>query len=717
MGIDLTHQTETNPEQARKTLLSVLDTLPDSYFESDRTGVVTYANLAFCERLGLSREEVIGKHFRHFTIRETIREIYQKFQQVIDTKTPIEPFKYNYRPQDGRVYIAETTVSPIIENGEVIGTRGVMRDITDKVLAEEALRQTKEEAEARAEQLAAINRISMIVNQSLNLNDNLQALCQELINIFPIRNAGIGLLGADKKSLEIVAFHAIDPEEESALGMVLPFEGNPSSQEVIEKKKMVVVQDAQSDPRMSSLVDISKSRGTKSIMIVPLLTRGEAIGTIGMPARDPQHVFTPNELELAGTIASQIATAIDNARLYARTEHALDVAERDLEIGRQIQSGFFPEKLPEIPGWEIAAHFHAARQVAGDFYDAFQFRNSDLTAFIIADVCDKGVGAALFMVLVRSLLRAFSERQIDCDNAREQLLDIVLSTNNFIAEYHGRSNMFATLFFGILDPGSGILYYVNGGHEPPVVMDKEGAIIRRLMPTGPAVGMFPDLEFHVEQIQMEAGDLLIGFTDGATDAKNSAGELFSEERLLRCITAPWTSIFSMLFELNTELKKHIGNQDQFDDITLISFRRKLTSGKDQHAICRPAHLDALGELRSFAEGAASYNELSHEDVFAFKLATEELCANIIQYGYEGIEPGLLSLFFEVDGSIARLTIRDDGKHFPLEQVATPDIEAELDDREIGGLGIYLVKELVDNVTYRRTEENINQFILEKRLSA
>ena len=90
-----------------------------------------------------------------------------------------------------------------------------------------------------------------------------------------------------------------------------------------------------------------------------MLTRGEAVGTIGMPARNPEHVFTANEIELAETIASQIATAIDNARLYAQTEHALDIAERDLEIGRQIQSGFFPEKLPEIPGWEIAAHFHS----------------------------------------------------------------------------------------------------------------------------------------------------------------------------------------------------------------------------------------------------------------------------------------------------------------------------------------------------------------------
>jgi len=706
---------ETTSEQTRKTLLSVLDTLQDSYFESDLAGVITYANQALCDNLGLSKDEVIGKHFRHFTIRKSIREIFQKFNQVIETKTPLEPFKYNYRSKDGRFYIAETTISPIIENGDVIGTRGVMRDITDKVIADEELRQTKEDAEARAEQLAAINRIAVIVNQSLHLNDILQALCQELTKIFPIRNAGIGLLGADKVSLEIVAFHAIDPAEKSALGMVLPFEGNPSSQEVIEKKKTVVIQDAQNDPRMSSLADISKTRGTKSIMIVPLLTRGEAVGTIGMPAENPEHIFTESEIELAETIASQIAAAIDNARLYAQTERALDIAERDLEIGRQIQSGFFPEKLPEIPGWEVAAHFHAARQVAGDFYDSFQFRNSNLTAFIIADVCDKGVGAALFMVLFRSLLRAFSERQVDCDNVRDQLHSIVMHTNNFIAEYHGRSNMFATLFFGILDPENGVLYYINGGHEPPVVMDKDGTIIRRLMPTGPAVGMFPDLEFRVERIQMDKGDLLVGFTDGATDAKNSAGNLFSEERLLKNIAVPWTSIYSMFFELNAELHKHIGNQKQFDDITFISFRRKLIVGKDQHAICRVARLKFLGDLRDFAEGAASYSGLSHDDVFAFKLAAEELCANIIQYGYAETEPGLISIFFDVDEQVARMTIRDDGKYFSPEQAKSPDLEADWNEKEIGGLGIYLVKELMDKVSYEKNEENINQFVLEKEL--
>jgi sigma-B regulation protein RsbU (phosphoserine phosphatase) len=248
-------------------------------------------------------------------------------------------------------------------------------------------------------------------------------------------------------------------------------------------------------------------------------------------------------------------------------------------------------------------------------------------------------------------------------------------------------------------------------------MDKEGVIVSRLMPTGPAVGMFPDLEFRVEQMGMNEGDLLLGFTDGATDAKNGAGELFSEERLLKSVTAPWTSIFSMFFELNTELQKHIGRQNQFDDITLISFRRKLTVTKDEHAICRVARMDVLSELRDFTEQAAMYCRLSHDDIFAFKLVTEEICANIIQYGYEGVEPGLLSLFFDVDEQVARLTIRDDGKYFSPEQAQDPDFEADWEEKEIGGLGLYLVKELMDRVNYERTEENVNQFVLEKELKS
>jgi PAS domain S-box-containing protein len=351
-----------------------------------RSGNFVYVNPALCKGTGRTPEELLGRHFRIVASRKSVRETAEKHEEMFKTGKPIPPFDFIYRRKDGQEFVSELVVSPIIADGNVVGARGIIRDISVRVQAEEILRQAKDAAESRAQELAVINRVALTVGQSLHLKDILQSVCRELTSIFEIRNAGIGLLTPDKANLEIVAFHSPDPHEKSALGTLLPIDGNTSSKEVIDKKRTVVIQDAQSDPRTSSVADISKLRGTRSIMIVPLLARGEAIGTIGMPAKDPNHTFTRNEIQLAETIAGQIAAAVDNAQLLDKTESALGVAERDLEIGRQIQSGFFPEKLPDIPGWEIAAHFHPARQVAGDFYDAFKIKDSDLIAFVIAGV-------------------------------------------------------------------------------------------------------------------------------------------------------------------------------------------------------------------------------------------------------------------------------------------------------------------------------------------
>lgn len=701
----------------QETFEGILDTLPDGYFEAGPSGVLTYVNQAFANAVGASsKQDVIGKHFRHFTSRKIIRSVYQNFKRLYGTKKPIEPFEFMYCNTRGDEFTSEIVVSPIFDGTEVVGSRGIVRDISARVEAEALLREAKEAAEKRAVQLAALNRVGATVSRSLKLREVLNSICQELTIVFRVRNAGIALLTPDKKWLEVVAFHTSVPEEKSALGIFLPYEGNTSSQEVINKKKTVVIQDAQNDPGTITAADIYKVRGTKAIMIVPLLAHGEAIGTIGMPALDPDHIFTQDEVELAETIASQVATAVENARLYSKTELALDVAEHDLEIGRQIQSGFFPEKLPVIPGWEIASYFHPARQVSGDFYDAFQIKNSSFTAFVIADVCDKGVGAALFMVLFRSLLRAFSELRIKVDGVDEQLRRIIMSTNNFIAEYHGKSNMFATLFFGILDPEAGVLYYVNGGHEPPALIDQGGLLIQRLNPTGPAVGLFPDLDFHVEQVQFREGDFLVGFTDGSTDARNSSGTPFSEDRLLKEIEFPWTSIFSLVFQLSTELKRHIGELQQFDDITLLGIRRRTSTGKNDHAICRKANIEILGELVDFVESAAVYSGLNHETVFAFKVAADEICTNIINYGFKGRDPGMISLFFDVYDRQARLVIRDDGIYFPPDQAKKPDLGPDWESKEMGGLGLYFVSKLMDEVTYSRTEEDVNQFILIKEIS-
>jgi len=261
----------------------------------------------------------------------------------------------------------------------------------------------------------------------------------------------------------------------------------------------------------------------------------------------------------------------DKERLYAKS------LERDLEIGREIQKSFLPEELPRVPGWEIAARFRPARQVAGDFYDAFALPASGRIGLVVADVCDKGVGAALFMALFRTLLRATATGDSDppgsagdADPAAE-LLRAVRLTNDYIARTHGRSNMFATLFFAVLEPATGSLLYVNGGHEAPVVFGP-GGVKARLAPTGPAVGMLPDMAFAVGSARLEPGDGLLAFTDGVTDARGVSG-LYGEERLLALLRETAAPASALLDAIESAVLAHAAGCEQADDITLLAVRR------------------------------------------------------------------------------------------------------------------------------------------------
>jgi serine phosphatase RsbU (regulator of sigma subunit)/anti-sigma regulatory factor (Ser/Thr protein kinase) len=567
----------------------------------------------------------------------------------------------------------------------------------------------------RATELSNINQIAEKASSTLHLKDVLQFICEELVKIFEVQSAAIGLVNDSKTKLKIAAYHSGSSNDESIVDTELQLTEYEASRMVIENRQPVIIRDAQNDPGTKSIHNFLKRNNSDSILIIPILSKNEVIGTIGMPFVSPDYEFDKNKLELARSIAFHIASSVENARLYAKTEKALDVAEQDLEIGRQIQSGFFPEHLPEIPEWEFAAHFKAARQVSGDFYDIFQLENSTITVITIADVCDKGVGAALFMVLFRSLIRSLSELRLYKDNLDTEPVHIISAVNSYITKTHEHSNMFASLFYGVLVPDEAKLYYVNCGHEAPVIISMNGEITDHLTPTGPVVGMMPDMNFGLRSIQLNEGDILFGYTDGTTDARNENQELYSEKEVMNSITGKWTSAFSMLFNLNSSLSRFIGRQNQYDDITQIAFRRKIRNETEHHSICRKADMVYLEELRSFVEKTAVYKGLKKEIIFDFKLAAEEVCSNIIQYGFKEASPGIIKICFIFDDGKAILQVKDNGIHYTPWQSASPDITAGYEEREIGGLGLYFIKELFDRIDYSKTGDNFNQLTLEKHL--
>jgi phosphoserine phosphatase RsbU/P len=275
-------------------------------------------------------------------------------------------------------------------------------------------------------------------------------------------------------------------------------------------------------------------------------------------------------------LRARVGATLEKKRLRDREQLWAKSLERELEIGREIQQSFLPEALPEPAGWEIAATFQPARQVAGDFYDAFPLAGGSRIGLVVADVCDKGVGAALFMALFRSLLRAFSERAFAGDVAGEdgpRLLSTVVSTNDYIARTHGRSNMFATAFVAVLDPKTGSLVWVNAGHEAPVVSGPSRTPADRLPPTGPALGMMPDMAFSSRQTVLAPGETLFAYTDGVTDSKDRSGRFFSEERLLDLVSKGAPSAKALLDAVETAVAAHSAGAERSDDITMLAVER------------------------------------------------------------------------------------------------------------------------------------------------
>ncbi|MGD9411003.1 MAG: PP2C family protein-serine/threonine phosphatase, partial [Desulfobacterales bacterium] len=297
--------------------------------------------------------------------------------------------------------------------------------------------------------------------------------------------------------------------------------------------------------------------------------------------------FSEQTAEMMKMTAGQIAIALENARLYSRLENYSQALNAELEKGKKIQRDFLPADIPSIPGWEIDTCFHPARQVSGDFYDVFMLPGNYL-GLVIADVCDKGVGSALYMALFRSLIRVFSgqislgrwsiaktgkHKEGIQEADLNRMLQAVPLTNDYISEEHGKDVMFATMFFGVLNPATGDLAFINGGHEPPCIIGQSG-IKRTLKAKGPVVGIISGAEFQIQHAHLEQGDSLIGYTDGVTEALSPQKALFTKERLLSLIEAPVSSAGDLIERIKTDLFHHIDHAPQFDDITMIAVHRK-----------------------------------------------------------------------------------------------------------------------------------------------
>ena len=262
------------------------------------------------------------------------------------------------------------------------------------------------------------------------------------------------------------------------------------------------------------------------------------------------------------SLAAQIASALNGARVYAQ-QLAHESVSRELALAGRIQANFLPDALPEVPGWQLAAMLEPARETSGDFYDCIELPSGRL-GILIADVADKGTGAALFMALSRTLIRTYA---VEYDTRPE----LALSAANRRILADTRAGLFVTVFYGVLDPTSGELTYSNAGHNLPYLLRaRDGNIIQELDRTGVPLGILDGGTWQQRSLQLAPGDVLLLYTDGITKAQNAQKAFFDEDRLREVIRANLgRSARDIQDSVLAQVAAFVGDAPQSDDITMM----------------------------------------------------------------------------------------------------------------------------------------------------
>lgn len=413
------------------------------------------------------------------------------------------------------------------------------------------------------DRLALLYHLSQTFNSSLDLDEVLNLVMDEVI-VATHAERGFVMLYDSQDQLGVRVGRGVDqntiddPMFQVSLSTV---------ENVARTGQPVITSDAQIDPRFNMRQSV-RLLGLRSLLCVPLRVKDKSLGAIYVDNRVQTGIFALADLELLNAIGSSAAIAIENARLY---QDAVEMGrlQSELQMARQVQVGLLPTQAPTVTGWEFVARWLPARQVAGDYYD-FILTADGGVGIVVADVSDKGMPAALFMTLTRSVMRA------SMDGSRPP--NEGMSRANRLITADSPGSMFVTLFYALLDPSNGQLSYVNAGHNPPLHYQRgkrpgQGAL-SRLARTGMAVGVDAETPYEQRSLPINAGDFILMYTDGVTDALSPAGEDFGMHRLEDVVLAHRDdSAAQIVTALEDALERHIGGTAPFDDITLLAIRR------------------------------------------------------------------------------------------------------------------------------------------------
>lgn len=407
------------------------------------------------------------------------------------------------------------------------------------------------------EHLLTLYHISTWINSTLEFDQALDNAMDAMMQVTKAQRGFLMIHNEEENSLQVLVARGID-------GATIESEGYSTTivSKVVETREPLLTNNAQFDTRFNAGASIIM-RGLRAILCAPMLVQDRLVGVVYVDTAMKASVFRPQDMALLTAVSGMAGRAIENARLYlvAREKGRL---EHELQMASEIQRGLLPREMPRVRGYDLSPHWEAAREVAGDFYDAFEMEDGSLGT-VIADVSDKGAPAALFMAVARTLIRSHAHAGLSA-------FDTVSRTNDLLLPDAEQNGMFVTMFFSRFT-SSGHSVHINGGHNPPVYYRKSTGKSELMPQGGRALGWFPNNPLKETEIQLKPGDVIVYYTDGLTDAENPRGEPYGEKRLAACLErCAVLSASDIRLEILKDVERFCEGNPPFDDLTMLVVR-------------------------------------------------------------------------------------------------------------------------------------------------
>lgn len=389
------------------------------------------------------------------------------------------------------------------------------------------------------------------------------------------------------------------------------------------------------------------------------------------------------------SLSESINTTVSALRDYKDAE-AMRI-EEELEYAKSIQHGMLPSVFPPYPNkteFEIYATMSPAKEVGGDFFD-FSLTNDRYLRFCVADVSGKGIPAALFMMRAKTLIKGYGEAGMDVEEIMSRVNDELCSNNE--------AGMFVTCWLGIMDISTGTIEYANAGHNLPVIIKKNGEVSFLQNKPNFVLAGVSGVKYTRYTTRLEPGETIFVYSDGVTEATNSAKELFGEDRLLTSLELLANqSCEAQCKMLREHIDLFVGDAPQFDDITMLSLLYK--GCEDMLTV--DANLDNYDQIMDYVDNKLREFGCPPKEVLKINVACDEIIANITSYSYKD-KTGPMSVSLEKQDKprAVVITFTDSGVPFNPMEREDPNVNKSAEERSIGGLGIYMVKNTMDKVEY------------------